>query len=87
MKRNKLLMHDKIRNQSKHLHGSHGGMSWPNVGGLWKRKEDGLLYEVLGSYPLIIIREYGNSVADPIKLSDLVAFYAGYEYIGKAAAQ
>jgi hypothetical protein len=54
------------------------GLSWPTVGGLWKRGE--VVYEVRGSYPTIVIVAEGQ---EPIKLTDLEAFYATYRYQGK----
>ena len=59
-----------------------GGLSWPHVGGLWKRTSSGVLYEVVGGFPQIEIRAQDTDDI-PLKLTDLAAFYREFKYQGK----
>ena len=59
------------------------GLSWPTLGGCWQEKASGRYYEVVGSYPTIVLRERIENPGELVKLTDLEAFYQNYSYMGK----
>ena len=61
----------------------HNGLSWPTLGGCWKNKATGQYYEVVGSFPVIVLRERIENPGDLVKLTDLEAFYENFVYTGR----
>lgn len=61
----------------------HHGLSVPRGGGIWKRVSDGVEFEVMGNGWPLMIRELGSEL-EPVKITDLEAFYNGYRFQRRA---
>jgi len=60
------------------------GLSLPNIGGIWKDKMTGIEFVVMGkTFNGILVRERSDLEGEPIKVDDIMGFYAEYSYVGK----
>ena len=60
------------------------GLSLPNAGGIWRNKATGIDFVVMSKgFGRILIRGRFDLEGEPIKVDDIMGFYAEYSYVGK----